>query len=165
MGINYKISFINGTEAVKACALVNGCFDEFVAPGYTKEGRDEFKKFASPAQMTERLAGGSFALSAEQDGEIVGFIEVKDYNHISLLFVKKEFHRMGIAKKLLESALEICRKNNQGLTKLLVNSSPYAVEIYEKLGFEKTDDERAANGIIFTPMSFELANKINSVEA
>lgn len=153
---NFRVGFISGTEAVKACILVNGCFDEFVAPGYSDEGKNEFKKFANPLKMQERLASGSFALSAENDAEIVGIIEVRDFNHISLLFVKKEFHRMGIAKKLFESALDICKRNIKGNAVLKVNSSPYAVEVYEKLGFVTEGDEAVLNGIRFIPMVYKI---------
>lgn len=35
-----------------------------------------------------------------------------------------------------------------------VNSSPYAVKIYEHLGFRATDSEQTVNGLRFTPMVY-----------
>ncbi len=35
-----------------------------------------------------------------------------------------------------------------------VNSSPYAVEIYRRLGFAPTDHEQITNGIRYTPMKY-----------
>jgi predicted GNAT family N-acyltransferase len=37
-----------------------------------------------------------------------------------------------------------------------VNSSPYAVEFYEKRGFEKVSEEQLKDGIRFTPMKQEI---------
>ena len=36
-----------------------------------------------------------------------------------------------------------------------VNSSPYAVPVYHKLGFIDMDSEQLSDGIRFTPMKFE----------
>ena len=36
----------------------------------------------------------------------------------------------------------------------MVNSSPYAVEIYRHLGFVPTDDEQSVDGLRFTPMQY-----------
>ena len=38
---------------------------------------------------------------------------------------------------------------------MTVNSSPYAVGIYRKLGFKAVDDEQSVNGLRFTPMTLE----------
>ncbi|WP_460645598.1 GNAT family N-acetyltransferase [Lacrimispora brassicae] len=40
---------------------------------------------------------------------------------------------------------------------MTVNSSPYAVEIYHKLGFVDTDTEQLVNGIRFIPMEYTFA--------
>ncbi|WP_334295796.1 GNAT family N-acetyltransferase [Clostridioides difficile] len=44
----------------------------------------------------------------------------------------------------------MCNKFN--LTEITVNSSPYAVEVYHKLGFKDTAVEQIVDGIRFTPM-------------
>ncbi|WP_168733762.1 GNAT family N-acetyltransferase [Metabacillus sediminilitoris] len=51
--------------------------------------------------------------------------------------------------------IERCKeeKNN---SKLTVNSSPYALGIYHRLGFVESDKEQTINGIRFTPMSYFL---------
>ena len=41
-----------------------------------------------------------------------------------------------------------------------VNSSPYAVKIYEHLGFVPTDNEQTVNGIRFTPMKYNQSEEI-----
>ena len=37
---------------------------------------------------------------------------------------------------------------------ITVNSSPYAVLVYRKLGFVETDTEQLADGMRYTPMKF-----------
>ena len=83
-------------------------------------------------------------------------IEVRDNNHICLLFVAKNYMGQGVAKELLHRALEVCRKQHPGLQKIDVNSSSYAVKIYEKLGFNVIEPSKEKNGIIFVPMIFEM---------
>ena len=61
-----------------------------------------------------------------------------------------KYHRQGIGKQLFQT---IKSKNNEN--KMTVNSSPYAVSIYHKLGFKDTDIEQAVNGLRFTPMELK----------
>ncbi|MBU9737013.1 GNAT family N-acetyltransferase [Diplocloster agilis] len=43
-----------------------------------------------------------------------------------------------------------------------LNSSPYAVPIYKKLGFRNTDTEQLMNGIRYTPMKINIKSKLRS---
>jgi GNAT superfamily N-acetyltransferase len=143
-------------EEAGACQLITESFNEFIAPGYSDEGVDEFLKYVNPDSMRERLADNSFALIAIADDLMTGIIEARSNNHIALLYVKKDYHRRGIAKKLLESAIKKCRQFDNTVDEIAVNSSPYAVRIYEKLGFTGVDAEKTVNGIRFTPMKLKL---------
>ena len=128
-------------------------FSEFVAPDYKSEGVVEFSKYVSPQLMRRRLANNHFVLLATDEEYFMGIIEVRNYNHISLLFVKKKYQGQGIAKGLLEMAINKCREYNVNLELIEVNSSPFAVGIYEKLGFVKVNAEQVKNGIRFTSMT------------
>jgi predicted GNAT family N-acyltransferase len=83
-----------------------------------------------------------------------GFIWLS-LNHICLLFVKKEFPRRGIAKRLFYTVLVRC-KSEKSINTITVNSSPYAVEVYHRLGFVDTEKEQTVNGMRFTPMIYSL---------
>ena len=63
--------------------------------------------------------------------------------------------RQGIAKRLLDEALEIC-KSKIDLSEMSVNSSPNAVEAYSKLGFKINEQEQLKNGIRFIPMKLGI---------
>lgn len=145
-----KIRKIRKDEIKQACRLVLEVFDEFVAPDYCVEGIKEFRQYINPELIEQRLKINCIIYIAEIDNLIVGVLELRDFNHISLLFVKKENHNQGVAKALVGKAVTISLKNKA--EKLEVNSSPFAVNIYKRLGFIEIDWEKTVNGIRFTAM-------------
>ncbi|ENY8640112.1 TPA: GNAT family N-acetyltransferase [Clostridioides difficile] len=52
----------------------------------------------------------------------------------------------------MTTGIQYCICNKFNLTEITVNSSPYAVEVYHKLGFKDTAVEQIVDGIRFTPM-------------
>ena len=90
---------------------------------------------------------------AEIDKQIVGVIEIRSYNHISLLFVNDRFHGQGVAKELWNISKDRCKEFNPD-QKYTVNSSKYAATIYNKLGFIQCGEYQVKNGIGFIPMSY-----------
>lgn len=145
-------------EEEKVCLFIQQVFSEFVAPLYTQEGVDEFLRYVDPELMARRVKINHFTLLAEDGGNLVGAIEVRDFNHVSLLFVARDAQRQGIARQLLHEALEISRRNRADLTEVSVHSSPNAVDAYERLGFQAEGPERVEHGIRFIPMKLRIGN-------
>jgi Predicted acyltransferase len=143
-------------EEPRISNLIRTVFDEFVAPGYSDAGNNFFYDYIGPEKIRERFLNGNVLLTAQNQGEIVGFIEVRDGNHISLLFVDKSWHKKGIAKRLLAKAVALCREKNSGWNYFEVNASPYSEKIYDRMGFKKTSDIQNVNGLKFIPMKMEL---------
>ena len=89
------------------------------------------------------------------DLQLAGVIAIKPPLYITLLFVDKQYHRRGIARKLFETVI-----NDETITsghdRITVHSSPYAVNIYRRMGFEPTDTEQIINELRFTPMELVL---------
>lgn len=138
-----------------ALDLVWNVFLEFEAPDYSKHGIQEFRNFISYDSIMEKYEKGELEFwGCVHDNEIVGVISTRGTNHISLLFVKKEYHKQGIARSLFETVKERCIIQNSHT--MTVNSSPYATEVYHRLGFVDTDEEKSVNGIKFTPMTLSL---------
>jgi GNAT superfamily N-acetyltransferase len=81
----------------------------------------------------------------------VGVIASRPPCHISLLFVDKQFHRKGLAKAMFNEVLSYYLPFTE-CTEVTVNSSPYAVEAYHRMGFADTAAEQEVNGIRFVPM-------------
>ncbi|WP_347567129.1 GNAT family N-acetyltransferase [Alistipes finegoldii] len=61
----------------------------------------------------------------------------------------------GHRPRLVQRLRDFCR-TDPAVSRITVNSSPYAVEIYRRLGFTATDAERVTDGIRFTPMTYLL---------
>ena len=130
-----------------ALELVWQVFLEFEAPDYTEEGINEFKKSINDENWVKaRDFYGAF-----DEDKLLGVIATKDINHIALFFVKGEYHRQGIGRKLYDKVKSL---NNEGF--FTVNSSPYAHEIYKHMGFIDTDKEQCFNGLRFYPMTIDL---------
>jgi ribosomal protein S18 acetylase RimI-like enzyme len=133
-------------------ALVRRLFGKYIAHTYAPEGLAEFMKGAQPSALLDRMKQGQIVILAVSQEDIAGVIAVRDGNHISLLFVDERFHRKGIAQALVSMARERARAADPSIRDFTVNSSPYAVKFYEKLGFCATGPERMMRGMRITPM-------------
>jgi ribosomal protein S18 acetylase RimI-like enzyme len=139
--------------------LVTQTFNAFIAPGYSTEGVQHFLSGMKSERLLQLAQEGDLFLVAEIGDKIVGVISIRisdHINHIRLLFVDGEYHRRGIARQLLEKALEIRRGCDPTISEITVKSSPYALPIYGKLGFHQLGPERVENGMRFTPMVLKL---------
>ncbi|TXJ41447.1 GNAT family N-acetyltransferase [Brachyspira pilosicoli] len=119
----------------------------------TDEGINNILAFINYDNILMRTyIDGSLILKAKdiKKNIIIGFIEIRNYNHISLLFIDDEYFRLGVAKKLFEQVKDMMPSD-----KYSVNSSDYAIEFYKKLGFVAIyDDIKIENGVHFHPMIF-----------
>lgn len=150
------IRLLREEEMPAASALVRRVFAEFEAPEYAPEGVEVFHRFIAPDSLAEQLRRGTMQMWGVFRQETpVGIIAVTHRTHISLLFVDKSCHRQGIARALFSRVCDRCR-TDPAITRLTVNSSPYAVGIYRKLGFTPTGPERTTDGIRYTPMEYLL---------
>ena len=136
--------------------IVKEAFDEKVAPGYTKEGIEEFYKFANKKTLAERSNNNTFTLIAYQEQKAIGIIEIKEFCHVSMFFVKPKHQNKGFGKALFNEALSIISAKKNGTSTLTVNSSLNAVTSYERLGFKIKAKEQCCNGIRFVPMERTL---------
>lgn len=136
--------------------LVASTFQHDVAPHYSQEGIHEFLSYANPEALKTRLARNHVVLVAYQDESIVGMIELRDYCHVSLLFVDPIRQRNGIGLMLMTEALRLIRIHDSEVHEVTVNSSPNAVEAYKRFGFQVTGDLQVKNGIGFVPMTLSF---------
>lgn len=154
----YIFEKIKIEELEETLHLVKKVFDEFEAPYYSKEGIENFYKFANYDNVMSLLTKNVKIIVTKHNAKIIGMIAFRDNSHISMLFVDKNYHKQGIASKLFKMSKLYCRENNKELQAITVNSSPYAVGFYQKLGFKETNKEQIVDGIRFTPMKLEIYN-------
>jgi ribosomal protein S18 acetylase RimI-like enzyme len=155
MSESITYGFMQPGDEHKVCDLVLRVFDGFVAPDYCEEGINEFKSYITVEGLKKRSKEDHFFLLARHAGKIVGMIDIREYHHISLFFVDIAFQNKGIGKALFQKAAAVSKNRGWELNQFSVNSSPYAVQIYEKMGFKKTDDEQIKKGMRFFPMSLK----------
>ena len=142
-----EIRKIKYAQIDSAVDLIWKTFLQFEAPDYSEEGVQSFRDFIRNKEIIQSLE----FFGAYENEELRGVIATNENRkHICCFFVKAEYHRQGIGKKLWEYVLN----NSQNLF-FTVHSSPYAVPVYHKLGFVDMDSEQLADGIRFTPMKFE----------
>jgi len=142
-------------EEAKAMELVKEVFTKFVAPYYVPLGIDQFMKYIELRALKRRLLSGNYALFlAEDGGRVVGVLELRDYGHISLLFVAESYQGYGLARSLFNHIRIRIAVGHPGQRVITVNASPNAKQIYEKLGFNQVGIEQEVTGIKFIPMEY-----------
>ena len=137
--------------------LIKTVYDEFVAPDYTLNGNAFFYTYIQPSNFVQRFTiTKNIIVTAIADSQIVGMIEIRGTNMVSLLFVQKEFHKQGVARALLKEALSQIRLRKPDLSELHVHASPYSISVYENLGFVGVGDLQEDNGIKYLAMKETL---------
>jgi len=156
---NKKMSFTiqkaQPSDFLSVNQLITNTFTQFVAFEYSKEGQNTFLDYISLEKTVARQHNHSIYIAIDNSThQIIGAIELREFRHVSLLFTHQNHLGKGIGKALFQKGKAICQTENPNLKTITVFSSPYAVDIYKKLGFETTDVETTKNGLRFTPMSF-----------
>jgi GNAT superfamily N-acetyltransferase len=151
-------------KATEASDLVIHIINEFVVHDYLEDGVWECLRALQQKHIMSNSLIHHFVLTAEIADVLVGTIEIRENNHISMFCVEKEYRRRGIGRILLRRALEICMENNPNLSEVTVNSLPGAVYIYERLGFHSEIPEHMQINIPYTPMHLDVS-KVNMVQA
>jgi predicted N-acetyltransferase YhbS len=139
------------TDAV--AAMVRQVFDEHVAPSFAPEGIAEMHQYVA-AQAIAGRAKTHRTFVAWQGRQVVGVIEVRQTDHVSMLFVCTSHMGLGIATALMARAIDACRA--ACCPKLTVNSSLNAQSFYGRLGFVAADEPQKAHGFAFIPMEKDL---------
>jgi GNAT superfamily N-acetyltransferase len=136
--------------------LIKRVYDEFVACDYTEEGNRFFYEWIQPEKIAERQRNNRTMRTASIGMKMVGVIEIRDNNRISLLFVDKDYQGLGIAKKLFEESLAACKKRDARLDRFFVHSSPFAIPVYRKLGFKAAGSMQEEHGIKYLTMEMKI---------
>ena len=131
-------------EFTQAAELSLEVFSQCGAEDFNTEGLETFKSFVySNELMNELTIYGAFDKET-----LIGALGTKrEGTHISLFFIRPEYHRKGIGRKLFDFAL--C---DNAVREMTVNSSSYAVEFYQSLGFRQVCEQQETNGLKYTPM-------------
>ncbi|WP_415905912.1 GNAT family N-acetyltransferase [Neptuniibacter sp. QD72_48] len=136
------------------------CLDAFsdsVAGSLSDEGIATFTAIASPNAFAERMKADNRMLVAEDNnGEILGVVELKEGRHIAMLFVTPSQQKGGIGRRLLTAALKYARSET-----VTVSASLPSVPAYRKYGFKLTGDVGESSGLVYQPMEVPTNQKVS----
>ncbi|HVH11606.1 MAG TPA: GNAT family N-acetyltransferase [Longimicrobium sp.] len=137
-------------DAISALALSLARY--FLADPDRPEDAAAFLERLAPAGIAEMLADARYRYHvALTDGVLSGVLGVRDGSHLYHLFVAEPFHGRGVAARLWDVASRDARaRGNPG--RFTVNSSRFAVPVYERFGFVAAGPEQVQDGIAFRPM-------------
>lgn len=95
------------------------------------------------------------AVDASDDNLVAGFLVMKRVCHLSLLFVRPDYQRMGVGRRLWDTVLHLVESPN-----FTVNSSPGAVLFYKKPGFRVNGEQFEKYNQMLTPMMLTIDEKV-----
>lgn len=142
-----EIARIEASRRADALELIERVFMQFEAPDYSDEGVMTFKQTVI---YNEEYLDGLTMYGAYVHGTLAGVIATRSQgNHIALFFVHGQYQKRGIGRALFQRALK-----DSAAGEVTVNSSPYAANVYRKLGFSATSQEQSSGGMRYTPMVY-----------
>lgn len=147
-----EIKQLLNNEKDEALLFTKRVYIECKDESYSEQGIETFCNFVDNKEITKSFK----VYGAFEDNILKGVIATdRRKRHINLFFVDKSSQAKGIGKKLMAIGIE----NNEN-SFITVNSSRYAVPIYEKLGFVKMEEEKEQDGLKFTPMKLILKDEV-----
>lgn len=135
------------SDAEEISRLINSLAHHFLAAPSCPQAA-AFLETLTPTAIARRIVAPGFrSYVAQEAAEIQGFLAMRDDSHLYHLFVRAGGQRKGIGRALWEHAAA-----QSGQSTFTVNSSLYAVPMYERLGFIAQGQAQTANGLVFVPM-------------
>lgn len=147
-----------------------GCVGKLIADTYSKFNLsfappEERSAFLGPFQYADslershqeaiaRVIQASMVFVAEKDADVVGVLRGRK-DKLQSLFVRGEFHRQGIGRRLVARFEDDCIR--QGAVEIRLMATLYAVPFYQALGYKKTTGVRRmksfdGEGLEYQPM-------------
>jgi GNAT superfamily N-acetyltransferase len=113
-------------------------------------GAERFMLSITPGAIRNNICDPCFQyICAFQSATLAGVAALREGRHLFHLFVSPNFQRLGLARQLWLALKAAAVPPTEEFT---VNSTPYAVPVYERFGFVATGPKVEMNGIAFVPM-------------
>jgi GNAT superfamily N-acetyltransferase len=151
---NMLIRPIEGDDVPAVARLLHRLARDFIVHESTPEGAATFLRENDEEAIGRYIAQGHVYHVAQIDGEIAGFVSVRDCSHLFHMFVGAKWQGQGVARKLWEVARSSAIERG-GSGAFTVNASNFAVPVYEAMGFVRTAPMQCVKGLYFNPMKLE----------
>ena len=129
-----------------ATAIVREHFDSIIGKA---QNDYMLKKFQSVEAVTQQLEYGYNYYFVKDENKVLGFLAFyrkQDEMYLSKFYLEKSCRSSGYSKNMLRFVIEETRKLNLHSIVLNVNKDNFAVQVYEKLGFEIIRSEKKSIG-------------------
>ena len=148
--MNYPIRPARPEDVRPALDLAIRVYRIYSAPLYEPRAVEYFPNKRRDEKRIREFMDGKYLMFIVWDGEqLVGMVAQRGES-VSHLYVDPDYHRRGIATKLMDTLIAA-----MGVPKVTLDSSPHAVPFYLKYGFVPTDKEQHKHGAIWTPMAYD----------
>jgi GNAT superfamily N-acetyltransferase len=156
LAIESRIADVGDAERI--AALIRELAAKFILCDFSAEGKSRFLSEHSSMAVVDRIRTRFRYRIAEFGGELLAVIGVRDWAHLSHLFVAEAFQGQGLGRALWEQAKAEClERGNPGT--FTVNSAKIAVPVYEKFGFLATGSVQDMGGVQFVPMELHSCTR------
>lgn len=154
-----QIRPIEDADVPAVARLLHQLARDFIVNESTPEGAATFLRENDEEAIRRYISLGHVYHVAEVDGEIAGFVSVRDCSHLFHMFVGAQWQGQGLARRLWQvaraGAVEL-----GGNGDFTVNASNFAVSVYEAMGFVRTAPMQCVKGLYFNPMKLEGAASV-----
>lgn len=93
------------------------------------------------------------------DGDLAGFVAVRERHHLFHLFVDEAYQHRGLARALWETARDAAMAAG-GDGSFRVNASNMAVGVYEAFGFVRSAPMQSKSGLFYNPMTLTVGPRL-----
>ncbi len=145
-----------GTEDAEAISqLIRGLARYFTLDPQG-HGAEAFLKSIEPSAIKGYISASNFSyFIGHVESQLAGVVAVRDNTHLYHLFVGQEFQGQGLSSQLWQHAKTSAAAAGNRVA-FTVNSTPYAVPVYERFGFKASGPRVETNGIAYVPMRLDL---------
>ena len=150
---------IRPDEYSRSLEVVAASFDRFDAGYFSERGQNSFREYATYDRFRARQGNNYESFVYLSGDEIIAMMEIKNRDHISMLFVHPDHILNGCGRELVEYAVDYCRATRPFLKSVTVNSSPYAVGFYSKCGFVQNGQVNIVDELVSYPMRRDIREK------
>jgi GNAT superfamily N-acetyltransferase len=147
---------LDDTDIPAVARLLRVLAQEFIVHESSPEGAATFLRENDVEAIRANVARGMVYHVAHAGDELAGFIAMRERSHLYHMFVDRRWHRQGLAHRLWEVAQAAALEGGP-LAAFTVNSSNFAVPVYEAFGFVRTAPMQCMKGLYFNPMALALS--------
>ena len=131
--------------------IVTAAFLDSIAEGLSEKGIATFKELSSPEAFARRMNEDNCMFVYEEQGQIMGMIELKEGRHVAMMFVSPIYQNQGVGRELIQVALSHSRVQS-----VTVSAALPSVAAYQRYGFEVVGVEQEKQGLRYIPMEIDL---------